>query len=255
MDPITIALLLASAVPGIVSGISQARQGKKQMDKADELIKGAGDRPDYEVPDYINKILRLREDAAKGGLPGEGLMKEDIQATTARGITAAGQLADSPVAALTGAQASLDRERGAMRDLQIRAAQYQRMAEGDLAGAYGTAAQYEDQAFNINQMQPWEIAQNRADAYRFYGGQNRAAGMDTAMSGLAQGLGAAGQGMMYQGMMPSYGGAPQGATMGNPALYNQTNPTPPMGGYNYWNPAPTGSFGSFAGSQNPYGNY
>lgn len=222
-------LALAMGIPALIGGIAQTGFGISDRKRAKQLEGEAGDRPQYEIPEGLNKMIALYEASARGGLPGEDIMKQDIQGATARGITAAAQLADSPVAALGASQASLAREDMAMNDLRVKSLQYQQMGQQNLARAYGTQAQYQDQQFNINQMQPWEINMNRADAYRFGGSANIFGGIDTAMSGITQGIGAGAQYNAYSNMMPNWGDQGASSTGGGNQATKYGNVTYPWG--------------------------
>src|SRR6056297_2486377 len=118
MDPITIALLAS----GLVSGGIKMYKGWKDKKEAEEIKGEAGPRPEYEMPESVGKMLSVYKNLAEGGMPGEDTLKEDIQASTARTAGKAAQLSDSPVGALTALGGAQQRELGALRDLQVRAA-------------------------------------------------------------------------------------------------------------------------------------
>jgi len=207
MDPVTLGLLMG--IPSLIEGGVQTIKGISDTRNAKRIEAKAGNRPQYEIPKGIEDMLSLLQSQTGAGLPGEDLMKQDIQSLTSRNIGQASQLADSPVAALTALGGSQDREMAALRNLQERAAQYQSRANSNLARGYGQQAGYQQEEWRQNQLMPWEIAQNKANAYRFGGQQNIFGGMDTLASGVQGAAGSAAQLDMYQNMMPNYGSSNQ----------------------------------------------
>jgi 1,4-alpha-glucan branching enzyme len=200
MDPITMALLMAA--PQLIGGVTNIIQGVKDRKEAERIKANAGPRPEYEIPESVDKMISLYEQQAAAGMPGEDIYKQDIQASTARTAGAAAQLADSPVAALTALGGAQQREIGALRDLQARAAMYQSQANQQVAQAYGQRAQWENLQFDYNQNQPWQIAQNQYWGLRNQGRQSINQGLDTAMSGIQSGIGAGMQTEQFNQMMP-----------------------------------------------------
>jgi len=203
MDPITIALLVGLGVTVTQTAI-KAVQGAKDKNEAKALLDKAGIRPDYEMPESVDKMVGMYEQMAQSGLPGEDQMKQDIQGSTARSITAAGQLSDSPIAALGAAQGAQQRELGALRDLSIRSEQFQSQQKRNLAGAYGQEAQWQDAQNSWNQRQPWEIAQNEYWNLRRGGRESINQGIDQAGSGIQQAAGVYAQSQMYGQSAPNY---------------------------------------------------
>ena len=58
------------------------------------------------------------------------------------------------------------------QDNEMQRSQIERQNQMVLAGAYGEMAGYEDQAWNLNQLAPWEQKMNRADNLEFSGDAN-----------------------------------------------------------------------------------
>jgi hypothetical protein len=243
-------------LPGLKKGI----EGRRSKQESEDILDQAGDRPEYEVPGSIDQMISLFAGLSEGGLPGESLMQEQIEAQTARNIGQVSQLADSPSAALAAAQGVQERERDALRDLQVRATQYQDMAKRQYAQAVGSRAPYEETKWDWEQGRRWQEAQNEAWGLRGMGDYYRMAGSDefgSAVQDIGGMLLGSAMGVPspdFSGGVGGGGGSPQSMSympQNNP--YAFTNPPPPMGGYGV-NP-PSGSFASYAASQNPYGNF
>lgn len=230
MDPSTLLSLLSggsTGLGGLIKGGTQMFQGLADTRKGKRLEEEAGERPEFDIPESVDQVIRMYEQMSRSGLPGQDLMQQDIQASTARTATTAGQLADSPIAALTALGGAQQRELSALRDLQTRAASYQAQARQGLAGAHQMKAGYETEQWRQNQLLPWEIGMNRAMQLQTAGRGNMMAAADTFGSMFALGGEAAG-GMAQQG----------GGNMSQPvAQGGGANAATQYGMVNYgWNP-------------------
>jgi len=214
MSAIAIGLGLMAA-GGLLKGGTQLGFGIADRRKGKQMEAAAGDRPEYEIPESVSKALSLYEQMASGGLPGYSQSKADIEASTARTIGSASQLADSPVGALTALGGAKDRELAEYRDLNRRAEQFAFQSNQALAGAYGQQAAYQDEAWRQNQLLPWEIAMNRSMQLQTSGGNNIQGAMDSFGSTMAT----MGSGIASYGM--------QGGNFGGPAPQASTQPPPP----------------------------
>jgi hypothetical protein len=209
MDPLSIGIALAAggnllqAIPQFVYGIQDRRKGKAMEEEV-------GERPQYTIPKSVDQMIGMYGQMAAQGLPGEDLMKQDIQAQTARTVGSAAQLADSPIGALTALGAAKEREMGALRDLQARASQYRAQTQQNYAQAVGQRSGYEQEQWRQNQLLPWEIDMNRAVQLQSQGAGNVMGGFDALGAGLAGAGSTMATAGMYQGMMPNYGPAATG---------------------------------------------
>jgi len=224
---------------GLLKGGSQLIQGISDKKKGKTLEEQAGDRPEFNIPESVDQQIALYRQMAQGGMPGEDLMKQDIQASTARTAGQAAQLADSPVGALTALGGAQDRELSAMRDLQQRAAMYQSQMQGQYAQAVGNRANWESEQWRQNNLLPWEIDMNRAMGLQESGKGNIMGAMDSFGSTLGQMGGFLGTNAMYENMYPNYGNASANAGQGyagpNPWGSQYTPPVP----YQYTIPTET----------------
>ena len=204
----------------IFGDLTQLMFGLQDRKKGITMEREAGERPDYEIPEGVRQMMSLYEQAAQAGMPGYDTAKGDIQASTARTAGVAGQLADSPVAALTALGGAQDRELGALRDLNRRASEYQAMSQQNLARAYGQKAGYETEQWRQNQLLPWEISMNRAMGLQTSGAGNimgGITGIEDSANEAAMAVAQMAMGMPPTAMMGGQGGG------GNAA--------PPQGGY------------------------
>jgi hypothetical protein len=231
----------------LLKGGSQLYQGVRDKREGDRLEAQAGERPEYQIPESVDKMIGLYRQMAEQGLPGQGLMEQGIQAQTARTIGAAGQLADSPVAALSALGGAQDREMNALRDLQVRASQYRAQAQQGYASAVGSRSQYEDERWRQNQLMPWEIDMNRSMQLQTQGKGNIMGGIDSIGSGMVQAGSAFGTASMYNGMYPSM------PTATTPPPSQAASP-PPMFPYVYNVPTNPMTPADTASQQGLYGN-
>jgi len=186
---VLIGLALMAAGGGTVGGIKLG-QGIKDKKKGEAMEAELGDRPEYEMPESFDKMLSTYQDMGNATLPGEDLIKQNIEAQSAKGVGQIGQLAAGSPEAMTGLLGLKDQENAALRDLQIRSAQFQANAklnsQQGMAGVYGQQAGYETEIWRQNQLLPWEIGMNTARDYQTKGKGNVMAGVDTLGSTASQ---------------------------------------------------------------------
>ena len=208
---------------GAIKGGTQLGMGIADRRRGREMEEAAGDRPEYEIPESVEAMMNLYRQSAQSGMPGYDIAKGDIQASTARTAGVAGQLADSPVAALTALGGAQDRELGALRDLNRRASEYQAMSQQNLARAYGQKAGYETEQWRQNELMPWEIQMNRAMQLQSGGKGNIMGAADSFGSTLAQGGGTMATMGMYNQMYPNMGAGAQAPQNTSPQTWPYSN--------------------------------
>lgn len=109
-------------------------------------------RPEYEIPSEVFAAENLARSRLYGGLPGENIMRQDLEQGFASSIDAARRSGGNVDALVAGAGGALQ---GGYQNLGAQRAQYKAQAEQSLAQQFGLTAQYRDQAFELNQMQPY----------------------------------------------------------------------------------------------------
>jgi hypothetical protein len=188
MDPITGAAAL-SAVGSLYqlgTGIQQGIRGRRL---------GRTPRPNYNIPNEITDNVNLAKKAYNAstayGIPGQGKIEAANNRSAANAMEGIKQSQQSPAAILAG-YASIDQNsKNTNADLGFKAAQFRanemNAARGTLMGANRILAQYRDQQFNTNQMQPYNNTMNAAAALR-QGAITNTYGALNNMGGLASGM-------------------------------------------------------------------
>ena len=158
------ALALGSTLYKGISGYNQAQQGKDLM--------ASLHRPTYQTPNEIYGNLNLAKSAfLDQRLPGESAAVSRLQGASSAAAQQAQQYGRTPaeiMAAITGANAN---ENAGITDLATKAAQYHQGAQQNYMNANQVLANYKDQEFNINQLQPYN--QDRQYAQDLIGAGNK----------------------------------------------------------------------------------
>jgi hypothetical protein len=164
-------------VQTIAGGVQRGR-AKRDLDKLQ--------MPKYEMPESVSQMVDIARRRAGSQMPGLDTMRADLSARTTGGVQASA-LAASSQSDLAAATRELYAEemRGA-RQLGVMSAEYQAQREMELMGALGQQGQYEDRAFQINQMLPYEQKLQRYMSDLGTGGANIGAGIGN-MLGAATG--------------------------------------------------------------------
>jgi hypothetical protein len=178
------ALAAASAIPGLVNagvGIYQLSQAKKYLET---------DRPTYTRPEEIKQATELaRRESELSTLPGEAVFRNRLAGSTASGVSALKNTADSPVDIASGVTKLVQSEQKQLTDLQIQAEQNRKEAVSRLQGALGVEAGYSDREFEVNQWEPYMNAMRAAAALQSAGSTNLAGGLQSAgTSALSAGI-------------------------------------------------------------------
>jgi len=188
MIGLTAALVTAGLglAKSIIGGVQQ-RRASKDLEK---------EFPKYTRPEEYNKLLSIyQQQAGMGQLPGQDRYEAALSTRTARGVRAAGKMADSSVASVQAAMGLYGQEQQAVRDLGLSYADYQQQAQRNLAGAYQQGAEYSDKEFSYNQWYPDQVRRNMAAQKWNAGNQNlwggidmmAGAGVDAVSAGMDQG--------------------------------------------------------------------
>ncbi len=171
MDPLTISLILSGAKAGF--GALQAHKGNK-------LAKQAV-RPSYQIPSAVNQYLANAQTMAQNQrLPGQSAIEENISGSTAQGVRAAQESANNPAALMATIAALNANQNNALTDVGVKGAEMQQNNQMNLQGALQNYAGYQDKAFDINQMQPYQQKAAAATALKGAGIQNIWGGVENA---------------------------------------------------------------------------
>lgn len=171
------ALLLGSLLSGglglaksVIGGI-QAAKGKKELN---QLL---ANRPQYNIPESYTKALGIYQNLATGEMPGLKRSEQLVGESTARTMTGAERGAISSTAYAGSVASAQDKELQAIQNLAQMNAQWSQQQKQNLAGAYNQYGQLQDQQFEYNVNQPWQIKANMAS-------EKAGVGMTNLFSGL-----------------------------------------------------------------------
>ena len=230
--------MAASGIAKLVQGISQSVKAKRAERAADKLY---AQRPTYEIPSGYGDALNLyKKNAAQTQLPGQGLIEENIQQSSARARSAAERGAVSSAAYGGMASDIYDKELQAIQDLGIKAAEYQQANQEKLAQGYQMMGGQQEKAQDWNKLGAWTTGMNRTESKGAAYAQNAANAwsslgsnlMDFAGTQYAMKMmqGTSGQGT--PGAAPTTNLSPNSASVVNPWA-NWNNPNFKMPTYQY----------------------
>ncbi len=149
---------IASFAPAVYKGILGIKQSKEA--KALNPV-----RPVYTIPTAVNQQVDVyRGLANQSTLPGQAIMEDQLNQAVSSGISGLREGAGSAQELIAGANNLAGGQMRSLNDLAIAAANMQRQAQGQYAQSLGTLGQYQERAFNINQMIPYmnEVAKKEA---------------------------------------------------------------------------------------------
>jgi len=180
------ALLIGGAIKGVTSlgkawyGNRQRKEGLKRQREAEAMW---STRPQMEVPESVNEMVRLyREQAGMQRLPGQDIIEGNIRGATATGIEAAKDLSGG-AGGLGAVTQMIAGQQDRFSDLGINLAEMVERNKGRLAGALGQKGEFEQRAWDWNKAMPWQRRYGEA-----YGeGQAReGAGVQNIWSGITR---------------------------------------------------------------------
>jgi hypothetical protein len=143
-------------------------------------------RPEYEIPEAYTGALNLyKQRAAQSKMPGQDILEENIQQSSARARTAAERGAIS--SASYGAQASdiYSKELEAIQDLGIKSAEFQWANQGQLGEAMQMYGGQQEKANDWNLYGKWATGLNVLESQMGAKTQNANAYLGNAAAGLA----------------------------------------------------------------------
>lgn len=179
---------------GIAAGVSSLLNlglGIADRIKANKLQKQwntlYSQRPEYEIPEAYTGALNLyKQRAAQSKMPGQDILEENIQQSSARARTAAERGAIS--SASYGAQASdiYAKELEAIQDLGIKSAEFQWANQGQLGEAMQRYGGEQEKAQDWNKIGAWSTKMNTIESQMGAKTQNANAYLGNAAAGLLQ---------------------------------------------------------------------
>lgn len=172
-------LLLGGLIAGGIGAVKSIFGGVQASKGAKDLKRQLANRPKYNIPQEYAKALGIYSNLAQGEMPGQQRYEDLIGQSTARAMTNAERGAISSNVYQGSVLSAQDKELEALQNLAQMGAQYKVGAMKDLAGAQTQYGQLQDQAFDYNVNQPWQMKTQMAS-------EQKQAGMQNLFSGLGE---------------------------------------------------------------------
>ncbi len=180
------ALLVGGAIKGL-TGLGKMWYGHRQRKKGLERQKEAegmwSSRPEMEVPEGVNEMVRqYRKMAGLDRLPGQDIAEGNIRGTTAAGIEAAKDMTGGAggLGAVTQMVAGQQEQ---FSNMNLDLAKMVQQNQGLLARGLGEKGQWQDKVWEYNKAQPW---QTRYEQTYGEGQATEGAGVQNMWSGATQ---------------------------------------------------------------------
>lgn len=172
-----------------MAGIANMGLGLTQLWDAQNMFIDAGNRPTYEIPDAIKSLMSDSELLKAQGLPAaqQKLMADNI----AKQQTGLLQGIASRKGGLTGVAAAGQQAADAYNQIGVLDAQAQRENQKIWQQNQKIGADYQDQAWMLNKMLPWQEMTNRAWDLKETADQNTTEGANSIIDTIT-GLGGLG---------------------------------------------------------------
>lgn len=173
----------------MAGGIANLGLGLTQVWDAQNMFMEAGNRPTYEIPDAIKALMSDSELLKMQGLPAaqQKMMADNIarqQAGVLQGIA-------SRKGGLTGVAQAGQQAADQYNQMGVLDATAQRENQKIWQANQQIGANYQDQAWMLNKMLPWQEMTNRAWNLKEVGDQNTTEGANSVISTIAS-MGGAG---------------------------------------------------------------
>lgn len=174
--PIPAALAL-----GLIPPLIKAGAGLSQTIKANKLAKH--ERPIMSTTPADQEALAMsRMLAYDSGLPGQSMIENKLQGSTAAGTRAIRETARDSSELINSAIGMYGAEMGAMNDIAIAGAGSQQARLDQLRAQLNRMGGIQQEQFNFNQVQPYEKDMNASSALRGAGAQNLFGALNDATS-------------------------------------------------------------------------
>jgi len=168
------------AAVAAAAGLAQLGVGAYQMYKGNKM---RPDRPEYKIPDEINANVSQAERMALQGLPEE--QKQQYLDNLQRGMSFSMAQSGSRKAGLAGLSALNQQQNDAYGNMLSMDAQARQQNQQLAMQQRGILADYKDQAFQVNKLNPFYEQMAESQGLKGAGLQNIVGGVDMAATGLA----------------------------------------------------------------------
>jgi hypothetical protein len=193
-------LLAASAIINGGIGVAKGIYGAVQSFKAQKGINRLMANPvTYKRPEEYLAELQQRKQSLNGELPGYDQIKDNISQAGAEARTSAekGAISSNSYGRAVGDIYSKQLE--AFQNLGIQSAQWRDTQKQNYVDTLRQGANYSDQEFKINKLQPWETQMNIYQGNKQAGAQNLFGGVEGAANAFSSFVGT----KYYQDMLKS----------------------------------------------------
>jgi hypothetical protein len=163
---------------GIIGGIQTARANK-------QFNRLMANRPQYNISQGYQDAFKTYQKLANSQLPGYGIMQGQIGEATAKTMDYAERGAMGSNQYMSEALQSQDKELEAIKNLGLMSAQWRTQQQQGLAGAQNQMGQLQDQSFQYNQVDPWNMKANMAAEKAGVGMQNLFGGLENLGSSIS----------------------------------------------------------------------
>lgn len=196
-----VASLVASGLKagaGLIQGIGGARKQKQLWASRPQLGITAGETANDQL---YNQLASATE------MPGQRQFEDKLGQTYAEGVSDINKTAISSLGATQGAIDLSGKRMQAVQDLAGQFAEFKAQRQTALAGWNTQKTQLEQERFNVNEYQPWNVKMNEAVGQKQAGFQSFGSGLDSGLGILGDLSGTEQMMKMYQAM---YGGSGEG---------------------------------------------
>jgi len=189
-----------STVGNIAAGIQGSRLGKKQMQMGDQMISEAQklseayQRPDMQTPAAINLMTQLAQGRMFQNMPGMTAMQNQINQATAGGVRAMQEMGTG-AEAFGGIAQLYANQMNQQSQNSIANAQFRDQGAQQYMGALEGLGQWQQQAWQWNQADPYLAAQQKAAQLETMGRQGQWEGLKTKMGSWAESFKGMGEGL------------------------------------------------------------
>lgn len=171
---------------GIFKGIMGARLGKKQMAMGDQMMReaqamsAANPRPDMAVPAGYQRMVALSQARTNQNMPGMNIMQNQINQATAGGVEAM-QRMGTGAEAFGGIASMYANQMSQQAQNQMANVQYRDQQAQNYMGALEGLGNWQQQAWQWNEADPYLQAQQKAAMLETMGRQGQWEGLKTKM--------------------------------------------------------------------------
>lgn len=170
---------LISSGLGFLSGNKQQKEGERMMRQANSLRKN-NPRPDYEIPDAVNKMVGLAQGQMFQRLPGATNYENMIQGSTAGALSSLKQMGAG--AESMGAIADLyANQMSSFQGLAGQEAGFRQQGQDRYMSALEGLGEYQQKEFQWDKAMPYMDAMQRASQLEAAGRENKMHGYNNKL--------------------------------------------------------------------------